>query len=125
LQVSTQHGTLLLTGDIEKPAEIYLLEHSPDLLPATVLVAPHHGSITSSTDAFVRAVHARYVLFSTGYKNRYHFPSDIVVARYRQDGAQPFNTADDGAVMLQLGGEQPDGVAVKTQREVDKKVWHK
>ncbi|HYW76371.1 MAG TPA: DNA internalization-related competence protein ComEC/Rec2, partial [Gammaproteobacteria bacterium] len=63
-----------------------------------VLIAPHHGSDSSSTPPFVRAVHPHYVVFSTGYLNRYHFPRPRVMKRYRRIGARLLNTAHDGAI---------------------------
>jgi len=61
LKVTTGSHSVLLTGDIEKYAEASLLKHAKIALKADILVAPHHGSRTSSSEAFVQAVHPRYV----------------------------------------------------------------
>jgi competence protein ComEC len=102
-----QHGdvTFLLTGDIEVAAEERL---QPG--PATVLKAPHHGSGTSSTQAFVDRVHPRHVVFCVGRRSRFHFPADEVVRRYREVGAQCHRTDLDGAVTF-----ESDGHDVKVQ----------
>jgi len=76
------HSTLL-TGDIEKYAEEKLLANNLNNLSADLLVAPHHGSKTSGLLKFIEAVHPSYVLYATGYKNRYHFPHPSVVETYR------------------------------------------
>lgn len=106
-------GALLLTGDIEAGAERRLLARSSGELASTVLVAPHHGSRTSSTAAFVAAVAPRYVVFSTGYRNRYGFPKAAVQARYRAVGATLLDTAHTGAIQLRLNS---DGTITGPQR---------
>lgn len=95
-------GTFLLTGDIETPVERRLLADRRAQLHSTVLIAPHHGSLTSSTVPFVVAAAPRYVLFSTGYHNRYGFPKPQVQARYRDVGAQMIDTARAGAIQVRL-----------------------
>ena len=98
LKVSSAGGSVLFPADIEKAGERALLHDGPGRLAAQVLVAPHHGSDTSSTPPFVRAVDPQYVIFSTGYRNRYHFPRPRVMSRYRRIGARLLNTARDGAI---------------------------
>ncbi|NEX61783.1 DNA internalization-related competence protein ComEC/Rec2 [Noviherbaspirillum galbum] len=96
------HGThaLLLTGDIEAPQERELLGARAADLPATVLLAPHHGSGTSSTEAFLRAVHPELAIFQAGYRNRYHHPKAEVFERYGRLGVQRMRTDVTGAVTL-------------------------
>jgi competence protein ComEC len=69
-----------------------------DNLRADVLVVPHHGSRSSSSDEFVRAVSPEYALISTGYMNRYGLPKADIVAKYTTLGAQVLNTSHDGAI---------------------------
>jgi competence protein ComEC len=113
LQVRAGDQTLLLTGDIEKPAERDLLRQLPDQLGATVLVAPHHGSNTSSTAGFIRAVAPQLVLFPVGYRNRYHFPSPQVIERYDDAGVARLDTANSGAIHLKLGGGELSPLAYR------------
>lgn len=103
LKVTGTGGSVLFPGDIEKAGERALLEDGAPRLAAQVLVAPHHGSNSSSTPAFVKAVDPRYVVFSTGYRNRFHFPRPRVVARYRRLGARVFDTSHAGAVTFVVG----------------------
>jgi len=98
LKVSSPGGSILFPADIEKAGERALLHDGAGRLAAQVLIAPHHGSNSSSTPPFVQAVHPHYVVFSTGYRNRYHFPRPRVVQRYRRIGARLLNTAYAGAI---------------------------
>lgn len=102
LSVTANGRHLLLVGDIEAPAEEWLLRHRRRELGTDVLVAPHHGSQTSSTPAFVRAVHPRRVIFASGFYNRYHFPAAEVVRRYKGIDAKTLNTAEAGAISVRV-----------------------
>jgi competence protein ComEC len=95
--------SVLLTGDIEKAAEARLLEVHPDRLKADLLIAPHHGSKTSSTEAFVHAVSPRRVIFGAAWRSHFGHPRPEVVARYRDAGALPAVTGVEGAVRLWQG----------------------
>ena len=95
-------GHAMLTGDIGTESERILLKEMHAQLPAEVLIVPHHGSLTSSSPAFVAAVHPAYALFATGYRNRYRFPRGAVVDRYRRAGAGLFDTARQGAITVKL-----------------------
>ena len=100
LVVTVAGHRLLLTGDIEARIEAQLLLSAGAYFPDDVLLAPHHGSITSSSIAFITAVKPKIVVFSTGYLNRYHFPAKNVQKRYQMEGVLAYNTADNGAVLL-------------------------
>ncbi len=102
LRVTSGIHHVLLTGDIEKIAENDLTQYLADELSADILVAPHHGSATSAVDAFINDVHPRIVLISTGYRNHYHFPNPKVVQKYHEMGAETFNTAETGAIHLEI-----------------------
>jgi len=69
-----------------------------------VLKAPHHGSLTSSTPAFIAAVRPAAVIFSAGRDNRFGHPAPAVVDRYRTAGAAIFRTDRDGAIVLDTDG---------------------
>lgn len=101
LRVSGRDYTLLLPGDIERTAERRLLErYGAAGLRAQVLVAPHHGSATSSTPGFIAAVAPDIVVFPVGYRNRFKLPDQAVAARYRQRRAKLLSTAEDGAIEI-------------------------
>jgi len=92
------HGKvgIVLAGDVEALAEAELAQSSRDLR-ADVLKAGHHGSRTSSTDAFLRAVRPAHVVFSVGAHNPFGFPHPEVVDRARSFSAATWRT-DGGAV---------------------------
>jgi competence protein ComEC len=107
LVIRIQDGSesFLLPGDIEKKVENELVdEHAP--LAANFLKVPHHGSKTSSTDAFVGAVGPRVAVVSVGEGNQFGHPVDSVVERYARAGARFLRTDRDGAVTAITDGKE-------------------
>lgn len=102
LKVSTANKSVLLTGDIEFKTEKLLIRRYSSKLTSTLLVAPHHGSTTSSHSAFIDAVNPDIVLFPVGYGNRYGFPKDKIVALYHAKNISTFNTAQSGAILFKI-----------------------
>jgi competence protein ComEC len=121
LKISAASGTVLLTGDIEARSEQALLARVPGELRADVLVVPHHGSRTSSTDEFIAAVKPRWAVFPVGYRNSLGHPKEDVVERYRSSGAQLLRTDSAGAVLVRL---EDEGVGVQPYRELRKRYWY-
>lgn len=117
-------ASLLLTGDIEARAERALLREQRDSLRSQIIVAPHHGSRSSSEVEFVRAVSAKYVLFPVGHLNRYNFPHPEVVRRYRQYGSRvQFKSATDGAITFRIDAAGRI-VSIDRFREIARHYWH-
>ncbi len=100
LKIVAATGSILLPGDIQSKAEFDLLSTQRGTLAATVLVAPHHGSRTSSTPDWVREINPQSVIFPVGYRNRFGHPHEEVVDRYRGQGGRMFRTDRDGAVTV-------------------------
>lgn len=121
LRVSDGMHAVLMPGDIERTAEYALLMDNPELKSA-VLVAPHHGSDTSSTQSFIEAVQPDYVVFTQGYYNRWHFPDDAVVTRYQQAGASVLTSSSDGYIRFDYTAENPP--VVSTQRMGASQRWY-
>lgn len=96
------------------------LQERDVLTAADVLVAPHHGSLSSSTPAFLAAVHPRWIVIPVGHRNRYGHPHPEVLARYRATGATLARTDRDGAVTLRLQG---DTIELERARETEKRYW--
>jgi competence protein ComEC len=103
LKVDAGAKSILLAGDIEAAQEAQLLMRGAGRLQADVLLAPHHGSGTSSTPAFLLAVHPELALFQVGYRNRYRHPKPEVFERYRALGIKRLRTDWSGALTLQMG----------------------
>lgn len=121
LHVSAAGGAALLPGDIEAAAERMLLEYAGSHLSAELLIAPHHGSRSSSSFRFIDRVGPDYTVFSTGYRNRYRFPDSDIIRRYQARQTRLFDTAADGAVIFDVGN---NGVRFKTMRRLQRKFWH-
>jgi len=122
LHIRSAAGALLLPGDIERSAEADLLDAAGHGIDADVLVAPHHGSRTSSTPGFVEAVKAQAVIFTAGYQNRFRHPRSDVVTRYATAGTKLYRSDHDGAVLLDF--EQHRGIAVTRWREKSQRYWY-
>ncbi|RAU47400.1 MULTISPECIES: DNA internalization-related competence protein ComEC/Rec2 [unclassified Pseudomonas] len=117
LRVDAAGERLLLTGDIDAQAEQALLDEGVDVR-ARWLQAPHHGSRTSSSKRFLQAVSPEGVLISRGRNNAFGHPHPLVMSRYRWLGIETHDSAERGAITLQLGAF---GKA-KAEREV-RRFW--
>ncbi|MBE7550920.1 MAG: MBL fold metallo-hydrolase [Anaerolineales bacterium] len=97
--------SFLLPGDIEEPVERNLVwQQAP--LAATVLKSAHHGSKTSSSEAFLDAVNPQVVVISVGKDNDFGHPSPEVMERYAEHGLTVFRTDEQGTVEFSTDGEQ-------------------
>jgi competence protein ComEC len=101
LRVEHGRGALLLTGDIEEPAEADLVALNLPIR-SQVLKVPHHGSNSSSSLAFLRAVSPRVAVVSCGAGNSFRFPHGHVLERYRRLGVPLVRTDRQGAVRIEL-----------------------
>lgn len=121
LKVSTGRASMLLTSDIEAVSEKALLARYDGALRSDVLVAPHHGSRTSSTPEFIAAVAADIVIFPVGYRNRFRHPNPQVFERYRASGASLHRTDLDGALTVELS---QSGIRLRSERAERPRYWH-
>jgi len=121
LKITAKHKSILLTGDIEEEAETWLLENETDKLPSEVLIAPHHGSKTSSSLGFLQQVKPSMVLIPAGYKNRFSFPHQQVLERYQMLDMAWMNTADKGAITVELKNKQ---LNISSMREENSYYWN-
>lgn len=115
LLIEAAGGRVLLTGDIEARGERALLA-ARARLPVDVVVAPHHGSRTSSGPALVAATRPAAVVFSTNWRNRWGFPAEAVTARWQRAGALPLSTDRHGEIVLRFDREGPRPPVVARQR---------
>ena len=102
IKVTGKYGQLLLTGDIQRETESQLVEQYSNQLRSTILIVPHHGSRTSSSESFISAVSPQYAVISAGKYNRYHLPVASVVDRYQNHHIVLYDTADTGAVSIRF-----------------------
>ncbi|EEF22312.1 conserved hypothetical protein [Ricinus communis] len=122
IQVVSAHGSILLTGDIEYPAEQALLASSlGGDLRSTVMTMPHHGSKTSSSLALIRQVNPEIAIATVGYRNRFGHPKPEVMARYQALGSQALRSDRDGAIVLDFTqGSRPQ---VSRWRALEPHYW--
>ncbi len=121
LKISAPGGSVLLPGDIEGRSEAQLVAQGSMHLAADILIAPHHGSATSSSLPFVRAIDPTFVVFAAAYKNRFDFPRPQVVSRYRDIGAVPLITGLEGAIEFNITQQiEPP----QSYRREQLRYWH-
>ena len=122
LRIRAGGRAILLAGDIEAAQEAALLKTGAERLRADVLLAPHHGSGTSSSASFLQAVAPTLGIFQVGHRNRYRHPKKEVYARYAEMGIERMRTDQRGAITLQLSaGRAPE---VSAWRDTHARYWH-
>jgi len=109
--------SVLLTGDIEAPQEAALVARLGSQLHSTLLLVPHHGSKTSSTDAFLDAVRPQVAMVQAGYRSRFGHPAPDVLARYQARGIMLVRSDRCGAWTWSDG-------AFQCAREARRRYWH-
>ncbi len=114
--ISDGNKQVLLSGDISKKVEAKLLMLYPDL-KADILIVPHHGSKTSSSNKFLSALSPQIAIVSAGFLNRWNMPVSSVVKLYREQNIPLLNTADTGQIILIIDDDK-----IKTQTYIDN-LW--
>lgn len=117
LRVRGVQGSALLAGDIERAQELALVQRHGDALRSDVLLVPHHGSRTSSSDAFIAAVAPRVAVVQAAYRSRFGHPAPDVVARYTARGAALVRSDTCGAWHWRADG------SMQCQRTLDARYW--
>jgi competence protein ComEC len=124
LKITAPGGSILMAADIEKPAEMQMLardQSAPSGLKADVLVVPHHGSRTSSTDAFLDAVAPQLALVPVGYRSRFRHPNGAVMERYAARNIPIMRTDYLGAItVIFAAGQSP---RVSNFRDEKPRYW--
>ena len=120
LRITAAGKSVLLAGDIEAAQEAQLLARDAGQLRADVLLAPHHGSGTSSTPALLRAVQPQTAIFQVGHRNRYQHPKKEVYQRYGELGIERLRTDRTGALTLDFGPR----LEIRAYRLTNARYWH-
>lgn len=120
LRIAIGDQRILLAGDIEKGGERRLLREHGGELHTTLLVAPHHGSKSSSGPGFVAATLPDHVVFTAGYRNRFGHPHRDVVQRYADSGAQLLRSDEDGAILATVHAQ---GIELERYRLTHRRYW--
>ena len=129
VKITGDSGSVLIPGDIEKASEYALITReineetsvSSSKLKADILIAPHHGSKTSSTNVFIEHVAPKAVIFTQGFENRWQFPATDVTKRYAHNGVKQYLTSYHGYIKATFDKES---FYIDTQRGTLHKRWY-
>lgn len=119
LRISNGRRTVLLTGDIEAAQEAHLVQQG-QLTPVDVLLVPHHGSKTSSSEAFLELVRPRWSWVQAGHMNRYGHPAGAVIERYAVLSLPVVRTDQCGA----LHWRSDEAERTVCWRQQARRYWH-
>ncbi|MDO8291245.1 MAG: DNA internalization-related competence protein ComEC/Rec2 [Gallionella sp.] len=120
LRIGIGEHSVLLAGDIEKASETRLIREHADRLYTSLLVAPHHGSKSSSSFEFVAATLPDYAVFTAGNRNRFGHPKEEVLQRYADSGAELLRSDEDGAILVEMNAQ---GLQVERYRKTHRRYW--
>ena len=119
LKVGNGRQSVLLAGDIGAQEELRLALSHPRM-KTDLLLAPHHGSASSSSPAWLNTLMPRWVVIQSGHHNRFGHPAPVVLQRYAQRGARWRTSPACGAA--HWSSQMPDAVAC--ERENGRRYWH-
>jgi len=105
--------SFLFTGDMERSGEERILRSSIYSLQSSVLKVGHHGSSTSTSDEFLKAVQPRIAVISVGEHNRYHHPHPSTLQKLKEAGVLVYRTDENGTVVIKTDGKE---LTVETER---------
>ncbi|CZF78493.1 ComEC family competence protein [Grimontia celer] len=121
VRISDENYSVLLTGDLPKEQENWLVEWDADV-SANVLLVPHHGSKTSSSSGFIDAVNPNAAIASTGRYTPWNLPNPEVVDRYRERNISWYETGQHGQVSVHFSDK---GWRVSSQRLDIEPFWYR
>lgn len=130
IEVRNRYHSVWLTGDVEKNGESEIVQRIHDSSHDAVqwnrlnkvLMAPHHGSKTSSTPQLIHAVDPQFAFSQSGYQNRYGHPHPIVVKRYKDRGTPLWDSSHTGAQIWLFQGTD---LSFQIFRETERRLWHR
>jgi competence protein ComEC len=123
IKITAPGGSVLMTADVEKGVEAELLARAPTDLAADVLIIPHHGSKTSSTETFIDAVRPKLAVLPVGYRNRFRHPHADVEARYVARTIPIRRTDWEGAITLKFAVDANGAPHVTSHRMQSQRYW--
>lgn len=120
LRVSNGWHAAVLPGDLEAAQELRLSAEHGESLDANILLAPHHGSRTSSSQPFLASIDPDHVVIQAGYLNRHRHPHASTLERYRARGMRIHRNDEHGAVRFETHGAS---LSVLRYREAHRRYW--
>jgi competence protein ComEC len=130
LKITSASGSLMLTGDIERRVEMEMIERMKNnqasaSLKSDILIAPHHGSKTSSSVEFINAVGPDLTIFTAGYLNRFRHPRPEIEQRYADAQSEIMRSDYHGAITLNFFAKVSErAVKATSWREQNRRYWH-
>ena len=124
LYVSDGLHSVLLPGDIDASIEQRLAAAWPFNAQLDILLAPHHGSNSSSSTTFIQVIQPQHVVFSQGYMNRWQFPRTEVLQRYAQAGSQTYATSELGQLSFRVPFQQAQPITLRSYRQDFYPYWY-
>jgi competence protein ComEC len=118
LLIKSTDQSAWLSGDLDAARETRLALDHPELR-ATVMLAPHHGSRTSSSPVLLNTLRPKWVLVQSGYRNRFGHPAPEVLDRYRQRGIPWVASPECGAARWRSAEPQ----VVHCERDEKRRYW--
>jgi competence protein ComEC len=112
---------MLLAGDIDTKREQELVLYWGDTLRGSVLLASHHGSLSSSSSAWLKATQPQTLVFNNGYLNRFGHPHPVVVERTKQYSQLQYSTSLGGALTIMI--PQTGEPQLVSHREAHPRYW--
>lgn len=123
LKVSTAQASILVPGDLTEKMERQLVDKLASKLKVDLLVAGHHGSQTSTSQAWLEMVSPKEVVISSGFANRFDFPSQTVINRLNHQQIPWRNTACDGAIQYKIIPNLTDQATKPKSKSASKIIW--
>ena len=121
LQVHIGELSVLLPGDIDSRREKDLVSYWRDSLRSDVLLAAHHGSLSSSSYPWLKTIQPGIAVFSHGYLNQFGHPRSKIMARYTQIASQHLSSAAQGAVQIDIS--RAGEIVVASYRASRRRYW--
>ncbi len=121
VHISDGFNSILLTGDLPESREKYVLDAGDDISSEVILV-PHHGSKTSSSEAFLSAVKANVAIASTGRYTPWNLPNPTIIDRYKALGIKWYQTDKDGQISVSFSQK---GWKITAQRRDIAPYWYR
>ncbi|MFK8012889.1 MAG: DNA internalization-related competence protein ComEC/Rec2 [Marinicellaceae bacterium] len=121
LKISSSSGSILLTGDIEEPVEYRLITQFKQSIESDVILVPHHGSKTSSSQNFINTINPKIALNSSGYLNQFNHPHPIVKSRYTKNNISFYDTQEKGMIELLFS---QNSIVINQFLDNNRHFWH-
>lgn len=119
--IPDESGYSYVKPNIHEPSGDAIFSRAETQLKSDVLIAPHHGSKTSSTPEFIEAVAAKHIIFTTGYLNRFKHPNHMILNRYVESGGIIYQSDEQGALIVDFLADK--AIQINAWRQSQPRYW--